>query len=126
VRLRDFPLLTDENIHPAVVAELRMTGLDVLDVHESGLAGSDDVAILQLARSLNRVVVTHDRDFGALSIARFEPIVGIVFLRPGHIDPHFTIETLRSLFAENVELTPPFVLVAKRTGTAVSIRVRHL
>jgi predicted nuclease of predicted toxin-antitoxin system len=126
VRLRDFCFLTDENIHPAVVTELRVLGCDVLDVREGGLIGSDDLALLKLAKSTNQVAITHDKDFGALSIASSEPIVGILFLRPGHIDPRFTMETLRSLFAADPTLTPPFIVVAKRTGGAVTIRVRNL
>ncbi len=126
MRLSDFPLLTDENVHPAVVAELRAMGRDVLDVRESGWRGSADARLLQLAHRLGRVVLTHNKDFGALSIARLEPLVGVVFLRPGHIDPQFTVETLRLLFAGNPEVAPPFFLVAKRTGNAVVIRVRNL
>jgi predicted nuclease of predicted toxin-antitoxin system len=124
--LREFSFLADENIHTAVVAELRAAGSDVLDVRESGLRGSGDVDLLRLALADNRVVITHDKDFGALAIARSERLVGIVFLRPGHIDPRFTIQTLHSLFEINPELRPPFVLVAKRIGGAVTIRVRNL
>lgn len=91
MRLHEYTFLTDENVHPAIVAALRTMGYDVLDVRESGWIGSDDVAILQRAHSLNRVVITHDRDFGAMSIARLEPLMGVVFLRPGHIDPQFTL-----------------------------------
>jgi predicted nuclease of predicted toxin-antitoxin system len=126
VKLRDFPLLTDENIHPTAVTHLRSEGCDVLDVRESGLIGADDAALLQRACAQNRVVVTHDKDFGALSIARLEPMVGVVFLRPGHIDPRFTIETLRVIFAQDLDLEPPFILVAKRSGAAVNIRTRGL
>ncbi len=101
-------------------------GGDVLDVPGSGWSGSDDAALLRRAQSMNRVVLTHDKDFGALSIGRLEPLLGVVFLRPGHIDPAFTLETLQFLLARNPEVTPPFLLVAKRTGNTVSVRVRNL
>jgi hypothetical protein len=61
VRLRDFPLLTDENIQPTVVAHLRSEGCDVLDVREGGLIGADDAArrevesFLRTARNPERV-----------------------------------------------------------------------
>lgn len=126
MNLHDFAWLADENIHPDVIAELRSQGIDVVYVRDSGLAGSDDVTLVQLAYSQNRVILTHDSDFGALSIARLEPIVGVVFLRPGHINPHFTIEMLQVLFRQDLQLTPPFIIVAKRTGNEVAIRVRHL
>ncbi len=39
MNLRRFPLLTDENVDPDVVAGLRHLGFDVLDVVESGRPG---------------------------------------------------------------------------------------
>ena len=74
-------------------------GFGVYDVRENNLFGWDDSALLQLANSQSRAVVTHDGDFGTLTVARLEPFVGIVYLRPGHIDPQFTIESLRLLVA---------------------------
>ena len=126
MKLSDFGLLTDENIHAAVVAELRAMGFDVHDVRENGLFGWDDSALLQLAHSQSRAVVTHDSDFGTLTVARLEPFIGIVYLRPGHIDPQFTIESLRLVAAQGLELVPPFIVVAKRTANSVTIRVRNL
>lgn len=46
MRLREFALLADENIHPDVVAALRAGGGDVLGVRDCELAGSADTAIL--------------------------------------------------------------------------------
>jgi len=126
LRLQEFSFLADENIHPAVVAELRTWGQHVSDVRERGLQGSADASLLQIAMAENRVVITHDKDFGALAIAQAEPLVGIVFLRPGHIDPYFTIQSLRSLLTADLELHSPFVLVAKRLGDSITIRIRNL
>ena len=126
VRLVEFALLADENIHPDVVAGLRAEGRDVTDVRGCGLAGSDDAAIIEVARAHHRVVLTHDKDFGILAIARLQPLLGVVFVRPGHIDPRFTLETLRLLFDKNPETPPPFLLVARRAGNVVAIRVRNL
>jgi hypothetical protein len=53
-------------------------------------------------------------------------VIGILFLRPGHIDPQFTIGTLTTVLAANLELTPPFIVVARRTSDQVTIRVRQL
>ncbi|HZF08366.1 MAG TPA: hypothetical protein VFE33_06205 [Thermoanaerobaculia bacterium] len=74
----------------------------------------------------NRVVLTHDSDFGRLAITTAEAIVGIVYLRPGHIRFGFTLETLEVLFEELTEVTPPFIAVAERTGDRVRIRYRTL
>ena len=126
MKLRDFGLLTDENLDPDVVAFLRQQGFDVSDVCDDGLQGLTDIALLQRAVAANRVVVTHDPDFGRLAILQKEPVVGIMFLRPGHIDPQFTIETLQSVLSADPEVTPPFLIVARRKGLKVTIRIRLL
>jgi len=126
LKLRDFPLLTDENLDPDVVAHLRRLGFDVVDVVESGQQGTADVDLLRQAKAQGRVVVTHDADFGTLAILQNEPLIGVVYLRPGHIDPQFTLETIQAVLTADPNLVPPFILVAKRTGNRVAIRVRAL
>jgi hypothetical protein len=71
------------------------------------------------------VVLTHDSDFGGLALmgAKF---VGIIYLRPGHIRADFTIKTLEAIRESAPDVTPPFILVAERTGDRVRIRLRQL
>ncbi|MEE9295650.1 MAG: DUF5615 family PIN-like protein [Phycisphaerae bacterium] len=126
MKLRDFGLLADENINPAVIEYLRQRQFDVLDVKERSLAGRTDSELLQFAREQNRVVLTHDRDFARLAIGMLEPMVGIVFLRPGHINAAFTIASLEVLFAREPDVACPFVIVVQRSKDEVSIRIRHL
>ncbi|MBI3696105.1 MAG: DUF5615 family PIN-like protein [Acidobacteria bacterium] len=71
MNLRDFGLLSDENVHPEVVAFLRRQGWDVLDVKEKGWNGADDVALIRTAFEANRVVLTHDSDFGVFGHRRW-------------------------------------------------------
>jgi predicted nuclease of predicted toxin-antitoxin system len=119
-------LLADENIHPEVISYLRSTGLDVRDIREAGLAGAPDVQILRRALEEGRVVLTHDSDFGALAVAAGETIVGIIYLRPGHILPEFTSATLAALFDLDMDLVAPFILVLHRSGGRLRIRLRRL
>ena len=63
MKLRDFPLLTDENLDADVVSHLRQLGFDVFDVVGSGLQGAADIDLLRQATAEGRVVVTHDGDF---------------------------------------------------------------
>jgi predicted nuclease of predicted toxin-antitoxin system len=124
LRLIEFDFLTDENIHPRVVTYLRDQGCDVLDVKESGMVGSSDLALIRAAYAQNRVMLTHDSDFGALAVAMSEPIVGIVYIRPGHIKAEFTISTLATLLERELELSPPFIIIAQRTEQRLTVRVR--
>lgn len=126
MKLRDFALLTDENLDPDVVQWLIDTGFDVLDVCRAGLQGTTDVDLLRRAVAEQRLIVTHDADFGTLAIHQGEPVVGIIFLRPGHIDPQFTIGSLTSIMNLDPDLTPPFILVASRSGSQVTVRIRGI
>lgn len=121
----DFPLLADENIHPEVVEFLRKAGWDIASVAEQGKFSLSDIEVLRQATEAGRVVLTHDSDFGGLAIfgAKF---VGIIYLRPGHIQAGFTIKTLEAIRDNAPEVTLPFILVAERTGDTVKIRVRQL
>ncbi len=121
-----FSFLADENIHPAVIAFLLSMRIDVMSVYDLNLNGSPDEQILSAAFSQNRVVLTHDSDFGTLAIAAGLPVVGIVYLRPGHIRSEFTNATLKSLLQSTVDLTPPFILVAVQKQNTLRIRVRAL
>lgn len=126
MNLFDFPLLADENIHPDVIQYLREQGYDVISVYEAGLVGNPDTAVLRAAHQSGRIVISHDSDFGTITLAQNEPFIGIVFLRPGHITPNFTIQTLKTLAERNIDVQPPFIIVAVRKQKTVRIRVRQL
>jgi predicted nuclease of predicted toxin-antitoxin system len=121
----DFPLLADENVHRDVVMFLRETGLDVESIAEQGKFGLSDTEVLRQATETGRVVLTHDSDFGGLAVMRAQ-FIGIIYIRPGHIRADFTIKTLQAIRDNAPEVTPPFILVAERSGDTVKIRVRQL
>jgi predicted nuclease of predicted toxin-antitoxin system len=122
----DFPLLADENIHPDVISYLRQQECDVRSVVEDDLIGQSDRAVLRTAYSDGRVVLTHDSDFGTLVITQDEPFVGIIYLRPGHIRAEFTIQTLRTIDAQSLDVQSPFIIVAEQKDQTVQIRTRQL
>ena len=126
MNLRQSQFLADENIHIEVVKHLRSKGFNVNSVKETDLIGSDDLAVIRKAFNEKRVIITHDSDFGTLAVLAGEPVVGIIYLRPGHIDPMFTIDTLNVLFDQKIDIEPPFIIVAERIGKNVRIRIRNL
>ncbi len=113
-----------QNIHGGVVAFLRGEGFPVIDIASLGLTGISDIAVLARATAEGRIVVTHDADFGTLAVAQGLPFIGIVYLRPGHVGPQFTIESLEQFLAADPDLHPPFVAVVKRMGDQIKIRIR--
>jgi predicted nuclease of predicted toxin-antitoxin system len=125
VKAFDFPILADENVHPDVIGFLRGIGLDIESIAEQGSFGLSDREVLQQANSSERVVLTHDSDFGGLALMGAE-FIGVIYLRPGHIKADFTIKTLNAIRENAPDVTPPFILVAERTGDTVKIRVRQM
>jgi predicted nuclease of predicted toxin-antitoxin system len=121
VNLRDSAYLADENINSEVSRYLESLGINVLEVK-----GTDDQTLLDLANKESKIILTHDADFGTMAIAAGSPVFGIVFLRPGHISPEFTIGSLRTLFDQAPEVSSPFLIVVKRSGDSVAIRIRTL
>ena len=121
----DFPLLADENIHPEVIAYLQRAGFEVASIAEQGKFGLSDVEVLDQATSLDRVVLTHDSDFGRLALSG-RKFVGVIYLRPGHIQSDFTIKSLQAIQDSAPDIVSPFILVAERTGDTVKIRVRQM
>ena len=125
MKIREFPILADQNIHADVNAFLRTEGFDVVDVEQAGLTSASDTAILQFAQSERRIVLTHDADFGTLTVSSGMQFVGIVYLRPGHVGPLPTIDSIQQLLAADPQLRPPFIVVVKRSQANVMIRIRQ-
>lgn len=92
---------------------------------ENLLSGRRDSFLLDLAVKQQRVVITQDSDFGTLAIVARQPIHGIVYLKPGHIEQHHAITSLKVLL-QLEELAPPFIVTAKNSGGLVNVRVRLL
>lgn len=72
--------LADESCDFAVVRALRDAGHDVTAVAEVKPAAKDD-AVLSLARSENRILLTEDKDFGLLAYAGGQQTAGVILIR---------------------------------------------
>ncbi len=73
--------LGDVGISPRSIERLRKQGHDAVHLHELGLARLSDSEILQLAVDENRIVLTHDLDFGELVAASGSRIPSVVVSR---------------------------------------------
>lgn len=72
--------LFDEDCDAIMVRALRALGHDVTFVAEF-MAGASDNIVLQHAVDESRLLVTEDRDFGALVFRDKKPAIGIVLVR---------------------------------------------
>lgn len=121
-----FPMIADENIHEEVVYFLRQQGLKAESIKERNLQGSSDRQIVDLAIAEEKTILTHDSDFGKILYTNAGMQTGVIFLRPGHIDYNFEIQTLQTLLNMDLEIQMPFMLVADRGGDAMKVRLRPL
>ncbi|MCB9768585.1 MAG: DUF5615 family PIN-like protein [Candidatus Omnitrophica bacterium] len=68
MKVTEFSWLADENIDPAVVEYMRRKGLSVQSIQEAVMRGASDLKILEKGLNEQRIVLTHDRDFGTMAI----------------------------------------------------------
>jgi predicted nuclease of predicted toxin-antitoxin system len=125
MKLSECLFFTDENIDPQLVVFLRENGFDVYDVKENNLYGSSDAFLLELATKNNRVFITLDSDFGTLVHKNKSNFLGIVFLKPGHFDFFYHIQTLQSILNVNPALEVPFMIIAEWGNTGIKIRIKN-
>jgi predicted nuclease of predicted toxin-antitoxin system len=87
--------------------------------------GTDDEQLLELAHSQGRAILTHDSDFGTLVIAAGKPFTGIIYLKPGHIQTMFTLQSITALLEKLEEVFPPFIVVVHHGHSDIRIRYRQ-
>ena len=75
-------LLADENLPKAIVASLRLAGHDVVWAR-TDFPGTKDSALLDLAESEARLLLTLDRDFWQIAVHRRVPLEksGVILFR---------------------------------------------
>lgn len=108
-----------------MVQYLKDCQLDIFDVRENMLSGRRDSFLLDLAVQHRRVVITHDSDFGTLAIAARQPVFGIIYLKPGHIDARQTINSFKVIL-DLEEIDTPFIVTVKNSNGLINVRVRIL
>lgn len=80
-------IVADENLAGTLIEQLRQRGHDVLAVKES-MRSEPDEAVLARARAENRVIITHDKDFGELAFRAGLPAeCGVILLRLAGASP---------------------------------------
>ncbi len=74
-------IIANENVSATVIRELRRKGHDVVSVKES-MRSAPDHMVLRRAAEEDRLVITHDKDFGALAFRWGLPAApGVVLFR---------------------------------------------
>jgi predicted nuclease of predicted toxin-antitoxin system len=92
--------LVDANVSPRVARLLSEAGHDAVAVRDVGLASASDDAILDRASSDDRVIVSHDTDFGTLLASRRLSKPSFVLVRSS--DP-LTADDVAALIVANLD-----------------------
>ncbi|MEK7867585.1 MAG: DUF5615 family PIN-like protein [Planctomycetota bacterium] len=74
--------LADESIEAPVIGALRSEGMELTAIDELA-PGSEDPAVLKLAETENRILLTNDKDFADLAFLQRKATSGIVLVRMG-------------------------------------------
>lgn len=115
--------LADMNISPSTVADLASDGIDIVRASSLLPVNTSDKEILDLARSEERAVITHDVDFSALLALGGHDRPSLVTLRLLDTDPDFVTQRLRQVL--------PQIEAALLKGSVITIndksaRIREL
>lgn len=114
-------LCVDENLPGDCVAALRAAGHDVLWIRET-MPGAADVAVLAQAMSEGRLLITFDKDFGALVFQHGrQASKGIVLFRISLPSARETTEVVTRSLASRSDWEGHFSVVDERT-----VRMRPL
>jgi predicted nuclease of predicted toxin-antitoxin system len=74
-------LLANENFPKASVLLLRRLGYDIISIGEDNPSITDD-AVMQIAETEQRIILTFDRDYGELIYKyNYKPQQGVIYLR---------------------------------------------
>ena len=114
-------IIADENVSGIVIHELRKRGHDVVSVKETMRSASDH-AVLRRAAEENRLVITHDKDFGVLAFRWKLPVVsGVILFRLSGDNPDADNQRILDVLEERVDWAGHFCVV-----TDDRIRMRSL
>jgi len=88
-------LLYDENLSPALVAQLAGIYADSAHVHDIGLGMADDLSVWKRAKENGCCIVSKDSDYYDLSVLHGHP-PKIVWLRLGYCSTDTIFDCLRN------------------------------
>jgi predicted nuclease of predicted toxin-antitoxin system len=114
-------IIANENISATVIRELQSRGHDVVSVKES-MRSAPDHAVLRRAVEENRLVITHDKDFGALAFRWGLPATsGVILFRLSGDNPGTDNERVLTVLDQHTHWPGHFSVV-----TDDRIRIRPL
>ncbi len=115
--------LADMGISPTVVQRLREQGHDAVHLYEQGLMRLPDAEILNKAREEERVLLTHDLDFGELLAFSKQALPSVIIFRLSDMRPQNVWLHLQAILSQHGEVLEQGGLLSVRDR---KVRLRTL
>jgi len=97
--------LVDHDVYFMTVLFLRQEGHDVITAKELSMHEAGDADLLSTAKTLDRIFMSRDKDFGALVFLHAVTSPGVIFLRVTPLEVDQVHGELRRLLREQTEGT---------------------
>lgn len=95
-------ILTDENTHGEIVADLRTLNIDVYPIKEKH-SGIQDEEVIELAKKSNRIIITEDKDFGKWVFTHKTTGISVIFLRYHFSETAEMVKVVSEIFNSGTE-----------------------
>ena len=115
--------LADMGISPNTVAFLQGLGHDALHLHDQSLDRLPDPAILEKTRHEERILLTHDLDFGELVAASGAKLPSVIIFRLRNMRPEQVNLYLQGIITQHQAAIEEGAIISVTEG---HIRVRVL
>jgi len=116
-------ILADENVEAPIVRRLRSDGHEITYIVETH-PGVEDTEILQIAVSLQVILLSDDKDFGDLIFFHhLQPPIGIILIR---LSAHLSISVKSDIISDVLQSYEERLIGAFTVISDSGVRIRDL
>jgi predicted nuclease of predicted toxin-antitoxin system len=116
-------LLIDQGLPPLTAELLREQGLDAVHVSEIGWSRVEDIRIVELAQTEDRVVITLDRDFHELIALTSATSPSTIWIRVANLSALEYAEIIMPILNEYKDTLIEGVLITFRSDRTIRTRL---
>lgn len=115
--------LADQDVYKMTTDRLKEWGCDIITAKTLGMQRASDEELLDKAREMKRIMITKDKDFGALLFLKEKKTEGVILLRGSIKEIDEIHSELKELLLKHTEaeLRRSFCVVEPKR-----YRIRHL
>ena len=116
-------LLLDQGLPPLTAELLRGQGIDAVHVSEVGLSRAEDLRIIELAQTSNRIIITLDADYHASIALTSAPPPSVIWIRVVNLRSSEYVEIIMPILNEYKDMLINGVLITIRSDRKIKTRL---